>query len=128
MGQPVTVINKASNRKEILSFELNRSITGMGHRNYSFKELAAAATAEKTAEKTAESNSEKTAEKTAENETSDIANSIALSLFKKYGSKGIKSVHINSNVVTMELPAKSKIAPKEITKFLEELFLYYPLK
>ena len=35
VGQPVTVIQKPSSRPGILRFELNRSLTGMGHETYS---------------------------------------------------------------------------------------------
>ncbi len=34
MGQPVTVVQKPSSRPGILRFELNRSLTGMGHETY----------------------------------------------------------------------------------------------
>jgi len=34
MGQPVTVVQKASSSPGILRFEMNRSITGMGHERY----------------------------------------------------------------------------------------------
>lgn len=118
MGQPVTVVNKTSNRKEILSFELNRSITGMGHRNYLFEELAESSELEATNELTT----------TIEDRDRDIADFVALELFKKYGTKDIKSVHLNSNVITLEATPNSTVAPQDISTFLEELFLYYPTK
>lgn len=34
MGQPVTLITTSSPRPGILRFELNRSLTGMGHVRY----------------------------------------------------------------------------------------------
>lgn len=34
MGEPVTVIQKASSRHGIVRFETNRSFTGMGHERY----------------------------------------------------------------------------------------------
>lgn len=34
MGQPVTVVEKESARPGIVRFEINRSITGMGHERY----------------------------------------------------------------------------------------------
>lgn len=34
MGQPVTLIRTSSPRPEIVRFELNRSLTGMGHVRY----------------------------------------------------------------------------------------------
>lgn len=115
MGQPITVINKASNCKEILSFELNRSITGMGHRNYFFKELA-------------ETSARHIKDVPTDDPTLDIADALVLKLFTKYGQQDIKSVHLNSNVITMELSPDSALVPQDVTQFLEELFLYYPLK
>ncbi len=35
MGQSVTVIEKKSSNPEVLRFEINRSLTGMGHERYS---------------------------------------------------------------------------------------------
>ena len=35
MGEPVTVIESASNRPGYVRFETNRSFTGMGHESYS---------------------------------------------------------------------------------------------
>ena len=35
MGQSVTVIAKPSSNPEVLRFEINRSLTGMGHERYS---------------------------------------------------------------------------------------------
>lgn len=34
MGQPVTVIQKKSSRADVVRFELNRAISGMGHERY----------------------------------------------------------------------------------------------
>ncbi len=35
MGQPITVIEKPSSRPGVVRFEINRSLTGMGHERYS---------------------------------------------------------------------------------------------
>lgn len=35
MGQPITVVQKPTTRPGIVRFELNRSLTGMGHERYS---------------------------------------------------------------------------------------------
>ncbi len=35
MGQSVTVVEKKSSNPEVLRFEINRSLTGMGHERYS---------------------------------------------------------------------------------------------
>ncbi|MBC8365749.1 MAG: NifU N-terminal domain-containing protein [Actinobacteria bacterium] len=34
MGQPITVVEKPSSRAGIVRFEINRSLTGMGHERY----------------------------------------------------------------------------------------------
>ena len=34
MGQPVTAIEKKSSRPDIVRFDINRSLTGMGHERY----------------------------------------------------------------------------------------------
>jgi hypothetical protein len=34
MGQPITVIEKSTTRPGVVRFELNRSLTGMGHERY----------------------------------------------------------------------------------------------
>ena len=78
----------------------------MGHRNYHFQEMG-------------DSN----------NSSSDIqdntADIVAYKLFEKYGSKGIKSLHINSNIVTMEL-AEEKIEPAEnLNAFRRAIFVLF---
>lgn len=34
MGQPITVVEKPSSRPGVVRFEINRSLTGMGHERY----------------------------------------------------------------------------------------------
>lgn len=34
MGQPIAVVEKPSSRPNVVRFELNRSLTGMGHERY----------------------------------------------------------------------------------------------
>jgi len=34
MGQPIVVVQKLSSTKGVLRFEINRSLTGMGHERY----------------------------------------------------------------------------------------------
>jgi hypothetical protein len=34
MGQPITVTEKSGGRPDVVRFELNRSLTGMGHERY----------------------------------------------------------------------------------------------
>ena len=35
MGQPITVVEKPSSKRGVFRFEINRSLTGMGHERYS---------------------------------------------------------------------------------------------
>lgn len=38
MGQPITVTEKPTRREGVVRFELNRSLTGMGHERYTSEE------------------------------------------------------------------------------------------
>ena len=73
MGQPVTVVVKHTNRPDVVRFELNRSLTGMGHERYRSLEDAAGA------------------------RPPDL---VARLLF---GHAGVEAVHIYSKVVTVDL-------------------------
>jgi len=93
MGQPVTVVEKASSNPGVVRFEINRSITGMGHERY-----ASAADAQ----------------------TDRPPDELARRLFDR---GGIDSVHINSNVITVELGRGS--GTEGISEIIEDLFTYY---
>lgn len=73
MGQPIVVVQKPSSTKRVLRFEINRSLTGMGHEPYA---SAAAAKGDR---------------------PPDI---VARRLFE-HG--GVKAVHVFSNMITVEL-------------------------
>lgn len=73
MGQPVTLIKTSSPRPGILRFELNRSLTGMGHVRYS-------------------AGDEITAD--------DPGSELAARLFE---AGGVEAVHVYSSVVTVTL-------------------------
>ena len=73
MGQPITVTEKRGTRSDVVRFELNRSLTGMGHERYRSPEEA-------------------TGER--------IVDELARRLFD-HG--GVDAVHIYSNVVTVHL-------------------------
>jgi hypothetical protein len=78
MGQAITVVEKGGTRPDVVVFELNRSLTGMGHERYRSLEDAAG------------------------NRPPDH---VARILFE-HG--GVQAVHIYSNVVTVDLaPAAS---------------------
>ncbi|HUP74883.1 MAG TPA: hypothetical protein VM282_17700 [Acidimicrobiales bacterium] len=92
MGQPVTVIEKPSSRAGVVRFETNRVLTGMGHERYTSAEQAVG---------------------------NDPADVLARRLFER---GGIKSVHVNSSVVTVVLESAGAEGIKEI---IEGLYTYY---
>lgn len=73
MGQPIAVTQKPSPRPDVVRFEINRSLTGMGHERY---RSAADATGDR---------------------PPDV---LARKLFER---GGIDAVHIFSNVITVDL-------------------------
>ena len=73
MGQPIVVVQKPSSTKGVVRFEINRSLTGMGHEPY---QSAAAATGDR---------------------PPDV---LARRLFEH---AGVKAVHVFSNMITVEL-------------------------
>lgn len=73
MGQPITVVEKRSPRPGLVRFEINRSLTGMGHERY----------------------------RSADDATGDRPPDVlARRLFERGGVAG---VHVFSNVITVEL-------------------------
>lgn len=73
MGQPVTVVEKPSHTPGVVRFELNRSITGMGHLHYG------------------------SLDDVVRNRPPDV---VARRLFEHGGVDG---VHVNSNVITVDI-------------------------
>jgi hypothetical protein len=73
MGQPITVTEKRGTRADVVQFELNRSLTGMGHERYRSREEA-------------------TGER--------VVDELARRLFDQ---GGVDAVHVYSNVVTVDL-------------------------
>jgi len=93
MGQPVTVIEKPAPRLGMVRFEINRSLTGMEHERY----VAGG-----------------------EIPGSRPPDELAKRLFE-HG--GVASVHVNSNVITLELEdGRDSSGLREI---IEGLFTYY---
>lgn len=93
MGQPVTVIEKPASRHGMVRFEINRSITGMAHERYLPGD---------------------------EIPGSRPPDELAKRLFE-HG--GVASVHINSNVITVDLEdGHSSAGLREV---IEDLFTYY---
>ena len=73
MGQPITVVEKRSPKPGLVRFEINRSLTGMGHERY----------------------------RSADDATGDRPPDVlARRLFE---GGGVAGVHIFSNVITVEL-------------------------
>ena len=73
MGQPITVIEKPTTSPDVVRFELNRSLTGMGHERYTSRESA-----------------------TGVRPVDELARRL-------FDHGGVHGVHIYSNVVTIDL-------------------------
>jgi hypothetical protein len=73
MGQPITVVQKPTSRPGVVRFELNRSLTGMGHERY----------------------------RSAADATGDRPPDVLARLLFEQG--GVQAVHVYSNEVTVEL-------------------------
>ncbi len=73
MGQPITVVQKPSSKPGVVRFEINRSLTGMGHERY---RSPADATGDR---------------------PPDV---LARRLFER---GGVDAVHVFSNVITVDL-------------------------
>lgn len=73
MGQPITVVKKPSSNPGVVRFEINRSITGMGHERYAGPPGP---------------------------EFDRPVDELARRLF---AHPGVENVHVNSNVITVNL-------------------------
>ena len=73
MGQPITVVQKPTTRPGIVRFELNRSLTGMGHEVYRSRDAATGV---------------------------HPADELARRIFDR---GGVEAVHVYSNMVTVDL-------------------------
>tara|TARA_B100001173_G_C15984523_1_gene546101 strand:- start:725 stop:1054 length:330 start_codon:yes stop_codon:yes gene_type:complete len=73
MGQPITVVEKTSSREGIIRFEINRSLTGMGHERYLLGQEITGSTP---------------------------ADELARRLFEYSNFNG---VHVNANVITIDI-------------------------
>lgn len=73
MGQPITVVEKPSATPGVVRFELNRSLTGMGHERYATRDAASG---------------------------DRIVDELARRLFD---TGNVAAVHIYSNVITVDL-------------------------
>ena len=73
MGQPVVVVKKPSSKPGVVRFEINRSLTGMGHERY----------------------------RSAADATGDRPPDVLARRVLEHG--GVAAVHIYSNMITVEL-------------------------
>jgi hypothetical protein len=94
MGQPVSVIEKPSSRPGVVRFEINRTLTGMGHERYR-------------------------ADRPVDGDRPP--DELARRLFER---GGIDAVHINSNVITLDL-SKGSGDTAGIAGIIEDLYTYY---
>ncbi|HEV8299309.1 MAG TPA: hypothetical protein VGQ20_18510 [Acidimicrobiales bacterium] len=92
MGQPVTVIEKPSYRSGVVRYEINRVLTGMGHEVY------------------------RSAPSAGSNRPVDV---LARRLFAR---GGIRSIHVNGSVITIEL---ADSGTDGIRSIIENLYTYY---
>ncbi len=94
MGQPITVVEKPSSRAGIVRYETNRALTGMGHERYQAGDEILGAAP---------------------------ADELARRLFDR---GGITGVHVNGNVVTVEL-ADAEAEAEGIDQVIASLYLYW---
>lgn len=93
MGQPVTVIEKPTPQPGVVRYEINRSITGTGHESF-----------------------------TAPPGPAEVRPVDELARILMATGK-VKAVHVNSNVITVQLTGDARGAG--FAPLIEELFLYY---
>ena len=92
MGQPITVVEKPSSRTGVVRYETNRALTGMGHERYRAGDEILGAAP---------------------------ADELARRLFDR---GGIAGVHVNGNVVTVEL---AEAEAEGIDEVIASLYLYW---
>ena len=94
MGQPITVVEKPSSRTGVVRYETNRALTGMGHERYRAGDEILGTAP---------------------------ADELARRLFDR---GGITGVHVNGNVVTVEL-AEAEAEAEGIDEVIASLYLYW---
>ena len=93
MGQPINVVRKPSSKPNLVRFEINRTLTGTGHERYA-------------------SGQEVSGDRPPDE--------LARRLFEK---GGVRSVHIHSNLITVELEGNGDAAGFE--DVIRELYIHY---
>jgi len=94
MGQPITVVEKPSSRTGVVRYETNRALTGMGHERYRAGDEILGTAP---------------------------ADELARRLFDR---GGIAGVHVNGNVVTVEL-TEAEAEAEGIDEVIASLYLYW---
>ncbi len=93
MGQPVTVVERATSRPGVICYEINRSITGTGHEHYVVgRDISG------------------------ERPVDELARRLL-------DRGGIDAVHVNSNVITVDLAKGGTSAG--LDELIADLFIYY---
>ncbi len=92
MGQEITVTRKPTSRPGVVVFELNRSLTGMGHERY------------------------RSADVVGHRPVDELARRL-------FAAGGVRSVHVYSNVVTVEMADDGKA--DGLVDVMRDLFTYY---
>jgi hypothetical protein len=96
MGQPIAVVRKPTSKPNLLRFEINRSLTGMGHERY------------------------RAGQEILDDRPPD---ELARRLFEK---GGVRSVHVYSNVIDVELDDPSSAARAgEYEEVVRDLYIHY---
>ena len=97
MGQEITVTRKPTSRPGVVVFELNRSLTGMGHERY-------------------RSENGRPPEVVGHRPVDELARRL-------FAAGGVRAVHVYSNVVTVELADDGAADP--LVDVMRDLFTYY---
>lgn len=95
MGQPVTVVEKPTSRRGVVRFEINRTVSGMGHEVYRSAADADAA---------------------GDAPSGELARRL-------FAHGGVTAVSIYSNVITVHLADGG--SPAGIKGVIEDLYLFY---
>lgn len=95
MGQPITVVSKPSFRSGVVRYETNRSLTGMGHERFRAGDEIPGCTP-----------------------TDELARRL-------FARGGISGIHVNSNVVTLELADAGAEDIEDIEDIIAGLYLYW---
>ena len=93
MGQPISVVRKPSSRADLVRFEINRTLTGTGHEHY-----------------------RSVADITSDRPPDELARRL-------FARGDVRSVHVHSNVITVELDSGSDGSGIEET--IRELYIHY---